>query len=364
MNTLVRLLVVGTLLVGCGAAEQPEPTDPNSTRASGGSSGSKPPAATGGKSGAGGSAGSAGSGGAPAGGSSGGGPSSGGASGGAPGSGGSAGSSGGEGGAPASADAGIDTASPPTTGEPPAAGTAPYGCSGCKRLFDGKTLDGWDTVPGAWVVKEGGVMASTGKAADIYTHEDLGDYRIFFQVKHLPAMGGKDHQPCTVLFGKRPATPTTPGRGLGRRAVPAAQWLLLGLRRGRQVQQPGGQTQAERRPVESVRDRGQRGRLVSRGLLRGGGNPVQERRGPQLDRPGPQASLRHHDAQPRAVRRVPRDSGSSTAPRKTASSRRSDVVGFAEPANPTLTWIPGRPARRTGARGPFSRHRPKVIPTW
>jgi hypothetical protein len=98
---------------------------------------------------------------------------------------------------------------------PAAEGTAPYGCTGCKRLFDGKTLANWVTVPGAWVVKEGGVLASTGMAADIYTQEDLGDYRIFFQIRHLPAMGGKDHQPCTVLFGKRPADPTKPARGLG-----------------------------------------------------------------------------------------------------------------------------------------------------
>ena len=44
------------------------------------------------------------------------------------------------------------------------------------------------------------------RPGDIYTHDDLGDYRIFFQVRHLPPMGGKDHQPCTVLFGKRPAS--------------------------------------------------------------------------------------------------------------------------------------------------------------
>jgi hypothetical protein len=65
------------------------------------------------------------------------------------------------------------------------------------------------------VVKEGGVLASTGKAADIYTHEDLGDYRVFFQVRHLPAMGGKDHKPCTVMFGKRPGDPMAAARSLG-----------------------------------------------------------------------------------------------------------------------------------------------------
>jgi hypothetical protein len=113
----------------------------------------------------------------------------------------------------APADAGAPP--PADAGPAPVEGTPPYGCTGCTRLFDGKTLTGWDTVSGAWVVKEGGVLASTGKAADIYTHEDLGDYRIFFQIKHLPAMGGGDHQPCVVLFGKRPADPTKPARGLG-----------------------------------------------------------------------------------------------------------------------------------------------------
>src|SRR5436305_7207850 len=77
------------------------------------------------------------------------------------------------GGVPPAADAGA-----PAT--PAAPGTAPYGCTSCKRLFNGMNLDGWDTAPGAWVVKEGGVLASTGMAADIYTHDDRGNYRIFF----------------------------------------------------------------------------------------------------------------------------------------------------------------------------------------
>jgi hypothetical protein len=108
---------------------------------------------------------------------------------------------------------GPDASAPavPTTGS----GGAPYGCKNCTRLFNGMNLDGWDTAPGAWVVKEGGVLASTGKAADIYTHEDLGDYRVFFQVRHLPAMGGKDHKPCTVMFGKRPGDPMAAARSLG-----------------------------------------------------------------------------------------------------------------------------------------------------
>jgi hypothetical protein len=104
-------------------------------------------------------------------------------------------------------------AGPPDGGPsagPPEQG-APYGCTGCKRLFDGKTLDGWVTVPGAWKVIEGGVLASTGVAADLYTKEDLGDYRIFFQVRQEKG----NHKPCTVMFGKRPADETKAARALG-----------------------------------------------------------------------------------------------------------------------------------------------------
>jgi 3-keto-disaccharide hydrolase len=112
-----------------------------------------------------------------------------------------------------------DPVAPP--GMPPAAdasapaatipGAAPYGCTTCTRLFNGTNLDGWSTAAGAWVVKEGGVLASTGMAADIYTKEDLGDYRIFFQVRQMKG----NHKPCTVMFGKRPADETKAQRSLG-----------------------------------------------------------------------------------------------------------------------------------------------------
>jgi hypothetical protein len=191
---MLKLLVLGTLLVGCSDGDGP------SASGTGGSS------ATGGSAGTGGTGGSTNTGG-----------SSSGSGGGATNTGGSSSadaSTGATGGGAGATDTEAGTTAPDTgtsTGE----GTPPYGCTGCKRLFDGKTLTGWDTAPGAWVVKEGGVLASTGVAADIYTHEDLGDYRIFFQVKHLPAMGGKDHQPCITMFGKRPADPTAPARALG-----------------------------------------------------------------------------------------------------------------------------------------------------
>jgi hypothetical protein len=108
----------------------------------------------------------------------------------------------------AAADVAAPTSSPPSSPAP--SGSEPYGCSKCTRLFNGKDLEGWNTAPGAWVVKDG-VLASTGKAGDIYTKEDLGNYRIFFQVRHVSG----DHKPCTVMFGKRPGDPTGVARGLG-----------------------------------------------------------------------------------------------------------------------------------------------------
>jgi hypothetical protein len=105
-------------------------------------------------------------------------------------------------------DVGAAPSGDASTSAPPPSGEAPYGCSGCRRLFDGKTLDGWVTVDGAWVVKDG-ALASTGKANDIFTKEDIGDARIFFQVRQI--MGS--HKPCTTLFGNRPAG-TSGSRGL------------------------------------------------------------------------------------------------------------------------------------------------------
>jgi hypothetical protein len=209
MRTSISVLLCGALLWGCGGG------GPAGTPGSGDEGGSGGEAGEGGSPGGGGAGkgGSGGSGGAKATGGSGGG--------GAAGQGGSAGAGAagaggaGGGGGGGSADAGAAGGAPGADAGEPIAGAPPYGCSNCKRLFDGKTLDGWVTVPGAWVVKEGGVLASTGKAADIFTAEDLGDYRLFFQIKHLPAMGGQDHQPCTTFFGKRPADPTKPARGLG-----------------------------------------------------------------------------------------------------------------------------------------------------
>jgi hypothetical protein len=206
------LMLCSALAWGCSGADQHGPSGNGGEGGSAGDDGQGGSAGSAGKGGGGGAGGSAGSGGSKASGGSGGGAAgAGGSAGDAPGG---AGGGGGGGGGGAQPDGGV-APGPDGGGGDPIAGAPPYGCTNCTRLFDGKTLNGWVTVPGAWVIKEGGVLASTGKAADIYTAEDLGDYRLFFQIRHLPAMGGQDHQPCTTLFGKRPADPTKPARGLG-----------------------------------------------------------------------------------------------------------------------------------------------------
>jgi hypothetical protein len=119
-----------------------------------------------------------------------------------------------EGTPPAPPPVAVPPANPaPTT--PPLPGDPPYGCTNCTRLFNGVDLENWETNPGAWVVKDG-VLASTGKSpGELYTKEDLGDYRIFFQVRHVGVMpGNKDHQPCTTMFGRRPASPSAARSGI------------------------------------------------------------------------------------------------------------------------------------------------------
>jgi hypothetical protein len=198
--------VNGFVLAGCGGDPAPAPDDDT-----GGEGGATEPGTGGAPAGKGGSMGSGGQEAA------GGAPGSGGAlaTGGSPAAGGSPSGSGGSGGTTAPADASADDVAPAASDAAAPTGDQPYGCSGCTRLFNGVDLTGWDTAAGAWEVKPGGVLASKGIQADIYTHEDLGDYRIFFQVRHVGAMGGKDHKPCTVLFGKRPGDPTKPARSLG-----------------------------------------------------------------------------------------------------------------------------------------------------
>jgi Domain of Unknown Function (DUF1080) len=209
------------LLVGCSS------DDPDSgTGGKGGSGGSG--GSTGGRGGTGGSTGgSGGSTGGTTGGSGGttggSGGSTGGTTGGSGGStGGTGGSTGGSGGSSSDAkmsdakagDSGSDTSAAP----PPAGGYA--ACPKCRPLFDGKNLDQWNqAAAGAWIVKDG-AMASTGKAADAWTKEDFGNYRIFFSVRQI--MG--NHQPGVLFYGNRNGD--KPARGL----------------QGIQVQPPNGYT--------------------------------------------------------------------------------------------------------------------------
>ena len=197
---IAGLALFGLVLGGCGKSDDDAPTGGGSggKAGAGGSGGNHAPSGSGGSTGTGGASTSGGSGGGVggAGGSAGGG------------AGGSVGGTGGRSDAGSTTDVGQSVGG--DTAPPASAGNAPYGCAGCKKIFDGTTMAGWDTAPGSWEVKDG-ALSSTGKNGDIYTKEDYGDYRVFFQVRQIKG----DHKPCTTLFGKRPADPMAVGRGLG-----------------------------------------------------------------------------------------------------------------------------------------------------
>jgi hypothetical protein len=185
---LVLVLAGAGLLLGCGSKEAPESTA-EEEGGSDGNHGSGGVTGAGGKKTGGGSGGStpAGMGGAAMGGSQ--------ASGGA-------GDPPGSGGAP-QADAAVST--PDAAPDPTPTGMAPFGCTNCKPLFDGKSLEGFETRdPNNWIAKDG-VLASQGTTAPIWTKADLGDYRIFFKVRQVKG----NHKPDTIFFGKRPG----PGAG-------------------------------------------------------------------------------------------------------------------------------------------------------
>src|SRR5215468_6914795 len=70
-------------------------------------------------------------------------------------------------------------------------------------LFDGKTLDGWETATNAWIIKDG-AMASTGAGRGvIYTKGDYGNFRLIFMMRHVS--GQPDHQACFLIFCAAPA---------------------------------------------------------------------------------------------------------------------------------------------------------------
>jgi hypothetical protein len=189
-TSLVRFLICGTLVAGCGPASTSPPPAPGTP--TGGSG-----VVTGGVTGTGGgTGGTSATGGA-----------TGGGTGGASGTGGSVG--GGE----------TDAGAPPTTsddgGVPPGGSGAFPLCPRCTNtLFDGKSFDGWELSPPEAFAVHDGVFASTGKVAGnqahAWTKQDFGDYRIFYTVRQV-----KDgHKPCTIMFGERPAAGKAPGRGM------------------------------------------------------------------------------------------------------------------------------------------------------
>jgi hypothetical protein len=211
----LAVLVCGALLLGCG-----EDSSDSGTGGKGGGGGSA--GSTGGRGGTGGATGGTGGSTGGTGGSTGGtGGSTGGTGGGTGGTGGSGGTggTGGSGGAggsgggsgDAKSDGTKDSGGSDTSAAVPGTGMGPYGCANCKRIFDGTTLEGWETRnPAAWVAKDG-ALASTGKANDIWTKDDFGDFRIFFEVRQT--MG--NHKPDVIFFGNRPAPGQAPRRGLG-----------------------------------------------------------------------------------------------------------------------------------------------------
>ncbi len=198
MRTHAIWLALGGLLVlACG--EEKASNGNTNTERTGGTGGSR----TGGSAGATATGGSGG--GTTAGGSGGTSTTTGGAGGG---SGGAAGGTGGGGGtgveggvrdaSDASADGPADGGG--DAGPPSSAGPVPYGCTNCKPIFDGKSLEGWETRdPTNWLAKDG-VLASQGKVAPIWTKADYGDYRIFFKVRQVKG----NHKPDVIFFGKRP----------------------------------------------------------------------------------------------------------------------------------------------------------------
>jgi hypothetical protein len=91
-------------------------------------------------------------------------------------------------------------------------GTFP-GCPNCKSLFDGTSTTGWTAwakgaagivaTDGMWDVKDG-ALQSLGKLRNVLaTNGDYNDFRLILQIRHPPPTG-KNHQPCIVLWGRRP----------------------------------------------------------------------------------------------------------------------------------------------------------------
>ncbi len=80
--------------------------------------------------------------------------------------------------------------------------SAPFpGCPNCRRIFDGKTLDGWTPQPAnGWDVKDESIHITGAGRGYIYTKDDYADYRVIFSVRQVVG----DHDPCVLFFAARP----------------------------------------------------------------------------------------------------------------------------------------------------------------
>jgi hypothetical protein len=184
---------------GSGGEDPPDETGGRGGAATGGSGGQKPTGGSGGQTATG------GSGGQTAGGSGGGG------------AGGASGGNGGEGGSPgdASTPPAADAGAPPSgdagqSGMPVTFPGTHAACPACKSIFDGKTTTGWTSwgktatgigvVEGNWDVVEA-ALHSVGTARNVLaSNGDYLNFRLIFSIKH----SGGGHQPCIVIWGRRP----------------------------------------------------------------------------------------------------------------------------------------------------------------
>jgi hypothetical protein len=79
--------------------------------------------------------------------------------------------------------------------------------SGCKKIFDGKTFEGWEADPSTWSIVDGAMRGVGGSSRLAYTKADHGSFRLIFTARMNPVNG--DH--LGVLFwGDRPKDPARP----------------------------------------------------------------------------------------------------------------------------------------------------------
>ena len=77
----------------------------------------------------------------------------------------------------------------------------------CKKIFDGKTFDGWIADTSTWSISDGAMRGVAGTSRLAYTKADYGNFRLIFTARMNPV--NKDH--LGVLFwGDRPTDSTKP----------------------------------------------------------------------------------------------------------------------------------------------------------